>query len=307
MSPETQAPRPDGPGPLRLPPGIRLSGIGDEAGAPLATQIAALTALGWDTVELRTVDGTALADLDEAAFERTAAELAAAGLGVTCVDSRIANWARPITGDFELDLRELEILATRCARLGTDRIRVMSYPNDGLPQDRWRAEVLARMTELAARAEDAGLVLLHENCAGWAGTRADRMLELLDRVASPALKLLYDVGNGVAYGYDAYDLLPEIAPHIAHVHIKDATGTAEDVRYTLPGHGVCRVSDALRLLLDHGYTGVWSIEPHINVRPHESIALSGDEVLGAFIAYGQELERLADRLATAAEGREVAV
>lgn len=298
---------PDGPAARRLPAGIRLSGIGDEAGASLTTQITALTTLGWDTVELRTVDGTAVADLGEAEFERTVRRLADAGLGVSCVDSRIANWARPVTGDFADDLRELEVLATRCARLGTDRVRVMSYPNDGLPEDRWRAEVLARMTELTARAEDAGLVLLHENCAGWAGTRADRMLELLDHVGSPALRLLFDTGNGVAYGYQAYDLLPDIAPHIAHVHIKDAVGTPDDVRYTLPGHGGCRVPDALRLLLDQGYTGVWSIEPHINVRPHESIAPAGEGVLGAFLDYGRELERLAARLAAGAGAREVAV
>ncbi|MBH5334933.1 sugar phosphate isomerase/epimerase [Streptomyces pactum] len=304
MSPEPTSPagRPDRPGSRRLPAGVRLAGIGDEAGAPLAAQITALTTLGWDTVELRSVDGVALADLGEVGFERMVRELAAAGLSVTCVDSRIANWARPVTGDFADDLRELEILAARCARLGTNRVRVMSYPNDGLPEARWRVEVLARMTELTARAEDAGLVLLHENCAGWAGTRADRMLELLGHVDSPALRLLFDIGNGVAYGYQAADLLPDIAPYIAHVHVKDAVGTPDDVRYTLPGRGDCRVAEVLSRLLDHGYTGVWSIEPHLDVRPHEGVAADGDAVTAAFVAYGRELERLVAGLVPAADG-----
>ena len=281
----------------RKPAGIELCGIGDEAGASLDDQLAAVTRLGWETIELRTVDGVALADLSEERFSHTVRRLIEAGLRVGCVDSRIANWGRPITGDFEDDLAELHVLAERCARLGTDRVRVMSYPNDGLDEEKWRAETLARMSELAARAEDAGVTLLHENCAGWAGTRADRMRELIHEVDSPALQLLFDVGNGVAYGYQAYELLPEIVPFVTHVHIKDAVGTADDTRYTLPGHGDCRVRDALRYLLDHGYTGLLSIEPHINVRPHESFARSGAETLEAFVEYGRELERLVGEFA----------
>ncbi|MCZ7414542.1 MULTISPECIES: sugar phosphate isomerase/epimerase family protein [unclassified Streptomyces] len=269
-----------------------LSGIGDEAGASLDEQLSALTTLGWSGIELRSVDGTALADLDDAAFGRLTERLAAAGLGVTCVDSRIANWARPISGDFEEDLRELRILADRCERLGTRNVRVMSYPNDGWSEERWRDAVLDRMGKLTAHAEDAGLVLLHENCAGWAGSSAERMLGLLEAVDSPALKLLFDTGNGVAYDYEAYDLLPSIAPHVAHVHIKDAVGTRDDVRYTLPGDGRCRVADAVRYLTESGYRGVWSIEPHINVRPHESLATSGEDGVAAFVGYGRALEAL---------------
>ncbi|MFD4998136.1 sugar phosphate isomerase/epimerase family protein [Streptomyces buecherae] len=280
-----------------LPPGIALCGIGDEAGASLDEQVSALTTLGWGHIELRNVDGTAVADLDEAAFERLVDRLAAADLAVTCVDSRIANWGRPITADFDADLRELDALGERCHRLGTRYVRVMSYPNDGLSEADWRQEVLTRMGKLAARAEEAGLVLLHENCAGWAGTEAARMRELLTEVDSPALRLLFDVGNGVAYDYEAYDLLPTIAPYVEHVHIKDAVGTPEDASYLLPGDGRCRVEDSLRYLLDQGYTGVWSIEPHINVRPHESLATEGKDGVDAFVEYGRALERMVARLA----------
>ncbi|MGW1975500.1 sugar phosphate isomerase/epimerase family protein [Streptomyces sp. NPDC001889] len=281
------------------PPAFPLCGIGDEAGEALDTQLSALTELRWNLIELRNVDGTALADLDEDAFDRLTGRLAGAGLGVACVDSRIANWARPVDSDFAQDLRELEILAERCARLGTPYIRIMSYPNDGRPEPRWRAEVHARIRELTARAESAGVVLLHENCAGWAASDPARMLGLLDHVDSPALKLLFDTGNGVAHGYETYDLLPEIAPHVAHVHIKDAVGDPSDVHYVLPGEGRCRVGDALRLLIGHGYRGAWSIEPHINVRPHESLAAAGTDGVSTFVAYGRALEKLLDDAAAA--------
>jgi sugar phosphate isomerase/epimerase len=280
------------------PSAFALCGIGDEAGSALSDQVAALTRLGWDLIELRNVDSVALADLDDDSFDAVGRQLDAAGLRVACVDSRIANWGRSITSDFADDLRELDVLAERCARLGTGLVRVMSYPNDGLDERSWRDEVYARMRELAVRAEDAGLTLVHENCAGWAGRDADRMLDLLARVDNPALKLLFDTGNGVAYSYESYPLLRDIVPHVAHVHIKDAVGDAGDARYVLPGEGACRVADCVSLLLEHGYHGVYSIEPHINVRPHESLAAVGDDCVDTFVTYGRALENLLAGLST---------
>lgn len=252
-------------------PTIRWAGIGDEAGFSLADQVGALNELGWTSIELRTVDGLAVADLDDQAFGRLTEDLGAQGFEVACVASSIANWSRPISGDFFDDLRELEVLGRRCPALGTRYVRVMSYPNAGLSEHEWGRQVVERMRRLAGRAEDAGLVLVHENCSGWAGTRAERMLALLDRVNSPALRLLFDTGNGIAHGYDAYEMLTHIVEHVTHVHVKDATGDAPEPVYTVAGLGRARVADCLRLLVDKGYTGSWSIEPHIAVQPHASV------------------------------------
>lgn len=253
-------------------PGVRFAVVGDEAGADLDSQLAALTRLGWDLIELRNVDGRALADLSPAAFDRLVDRLAAAGLRTVCVDSRIANWARPVTGPLAVDVAELDVLAERCARLGTRYVRVMSYPNDGRPDELWGREVIRRLTLLTARAERAGLVLLHENCSGWAGRDAERVLRLLAEVDSPALGLVFDTGNGIEYGYDAYDLLAEllaaVPERVLHVQVKDAAGTADRPDYCYPGQGRCRVAQCLRLLLATGYRGVLSAEPHMLVRPH---------------------------------------
>ncbi|MFI6083903.1 sugar phosphate isomerase/epimerase family protein [Streptomyces sp. NPDC051217] len=276
--------------------GIRLSGIGDEAAPGLDRQIEAVRRLGWDSVELRSVDGVPLADLDDAAFDRVAGRIADAGLGVSCVDSRIGNWARTVVSPFADDLTELDRLAGRCDRLGTRLVRIMSYPNAGLPEGDWEREVLDRVRRLAARAEDAGLVLVHENCAGWAATDPARMLRLLEAAEGPALRLLFDVGNGIAYGYEAYDLLAHIAPYVAHVHVKDGTGDTGAQFYSLPGDGDCRVVDSLRLLYGHGYSGAVSIEPHINIRPHEGWSDPSGDYVDEFVAYGQRLERLVREL-----------
>ena len=279
-------------------PPVRLAVIGDEAGPDLDSQLTALARLGWDLIELRTVDGRALADLSPAAFGRLVDRLAAAGVGTVCVDSRIANWARPVTGPLDLDIAELDVLAERCAALGTRYVRVMSYPNDGLPDDAWGREAVRRLRLLTARAERAGLVLLHENCSGWAGRDAMRMLRLLAEVDSPALGLVFDTGNGVEHGYDAYDLLAEllaaVPERVLHVQVKDAAGTADRPDYCYPGQGRCRVADCLRLLFDSGYRGVLSVEPHLLVRPHaqnDHVELAGDGV-EMVVEYGRRLAAL---------------
>lgn len=282
---------------------VRLAGITDEAGPDLDTQIEVTGRLGWDAVELRNVDGQAVADLSEAAFGTVVERLGEAGLGTVCVDSRIANWARPVTGPFELDLAELDVLAERCPALGTRYVRVMSYPNDGLDDADWGREVVRRMRLLTARAERAGLVLLHENCAGWAGSHAARALRLLAEVDSPALGLVFDTGNGLEYGYDAADMLAALldaAPdRILHVQVKDADGTADDPIYRYPGAGAQKVEKQLRMLAGAGYRGAVSIEPHMVVRPHQAGPATQWEPgrVGAdvFVEYGRRIGQLVAR------------
>ncbi|MFL6136352.1 MAG: M20/M25/M40 family metallo-hydrolase [Frankiaceae bacterium] len=290
--------------PVGAPPGIAYAGITDEAAASIEGQLAAIRLLGWNALELRTVDGVAVADLGDRAFATVAGAIAAAGCRVTCIDSRIGGWARPVSAPLDDDLHELARLAPRAAALGTRYVRVMSWPNDGLDDGAWRRLAVERMRRLAGLAERSGVVLLHENCSGWAATRADRMLDLLDAVGSDALRLLLDTGNGVAHGYSAHDLLREVIDHVAHVHVKDATGPAGAPVYTYPGHGSSRVGDCLRFLLDHGYRGAWSIEPHLLVRPHEGTLDPGADGVPSFVRYGRELERLAGGLRAARPPRQ---
>jgi sugar phosphate isomerase/epimerase len=280
---------------VRCDPGRRpvdlCAGIGDEAAEDLTGQIAVVRALGWHRIELRNVGGTALADLGRAAVEDLADELHRAGLHVVCLDSRIGNWARPVTDPFEKDLAELETLLAQCALLNCPFVRVMSYPDGGLPPGQWSARVIDRLTRLARRAEHAGVTLLHENCAGWAGEDSARMLRLVEEVDSPALRLLFDTGNGVPHGYDAYRVLERVLPHVAHVHVKDARRTAQGVRYVLPGEGEARVTDCLELLLRSGYRGAFSLEPHLAVQPHTGLRSYGDAA-ARFLGAGRRLGHL---------------
>ncbi|MFJ9556651.1 sugar phosphate isomerase/epimerase family protein [Nocardiopsis sp. NPDC101807] len=277
----------------------RLAGIGDEAAPGLPGQIAAVRALGWNLLELRTLDGVPVAETDDAAFARAAERIRAAGVEVVAVAAKIGDWSRPATGDFAVDLAELDVLARRCAALGTRTVRIMSFPSGGLAEPEWGRVVRTRMRVLADRAEDAGLVLAHENCAGWAGEDAARVLDLLAHVDSPALRVLFDTGNGVAHGYDAAAMLRPLVEYVAHVHVKDAVDApGGDTAYVLPGRGRAGVEECLRILADHGYRGALSIEPHLHLRPHLRGG-GGDPGRGdaaGFVEYGRVLEETVRRV-----------
>lgn len=247
----------------------RLCGIGDEGAPALADQLRIHADLGWTALELRTVDGRWLHELDDGEAEAVATEIAAAGLAVPVVDTPIGGWSTTVAGDFEAELRLLDRYAVRAAALGCRRLRVMSYPRGAMEADRWRRQALWRMAELARRAADHGVTLLHENCHGWASQSAAATLEMLEHVDHPALRLVFDTGNGLAYGYDAVPFLRQVSSYVDHVHVKDGVpGVGEDAEFGLPGDGEAGLVECLHLLRDAGYAGWYSLEPHVLHSPH---------------------------------------
>lgn len=273
----------------------RLGGIGDEAAAEAGGQIDVLHSLGWNGIELRTVDGVAIADLDEGAFDALATAIRTAELDVICIDSRIGSWARSADTPFSVDLAELDRLVGRCHVLGTSHIRIMSYPGEGLSQHAWRRRAVDRIRRLAERAWKDGIVLLHENCTGWAADSAERAMWLLEAVNHPGLGLLFDTGNGVADGYEAADLLSEIAPRVEHVHVKDGAPGPEGPIWTNPGDGRAGVAECLSVLAEHGYTGWLSLEPHLAIQPHRGDVRASEGAAARFVEAARSLERLLAR------------
>ena len=282
---------------------IRLTGFADEAGSDLADQIRAHRELGWDTIEMRMVGDVNFTNLDDGAYAKVKEGLAAAGIGVSCFGSAIANWARPITGEFARDLDDLKRAAPRMRELGTKLIRIMSYPNDDknpLGKADWLKETLRRVKELAAIAEGEGVVLAHENCSGYGGQGPAEMLELFEAVNSPAFKMAFDTGNQTAHhGYDNPDLAWEyygaVRPHIAHVHVKDNNpGDDGKAVHCMPGEGKAQVRKIVADLVKTGYDGFVSIEPHIKSQVH--LAQQAGKDTGAFEMYVEYGRRMASIL-----------
>jgi len=283
-----------------------FAGFADEAAPDLATQIEVHKRRGWKHLEVRLVDGTNFSETDDAAFEAAARMLEAEEMGVICFGSAIANWARPVTHPFERDVGDLRRSIPRMRRFGTKFIRVMSYPNDPvspLSEKDWRAEVFHRMKELAAIAEGEGVVLVLENCDGWGSKSPENLVALVEGIASPAFKIVFDTGNSVSHGGTGEETLRfyrAAKPHIVHFHIKDCR-KGEDGKpvHVYPGEGESRVEEIVADLLASGYRGAFSIEPHMASQVRTGRGFSANmDAWGVYEEYMKRTEAMFARLSS---------
>jgi len=278
------------------------TGIADEAGRSIETQIRAHKELGWSHVELRLVDGKNVAgELPAAEFDHVCRMLEKEEVSVTGFASRIANWSRHITGDFALDVDDLKESIPRMKRLGVQPMRVMSWLGDGVSLGEWRKETIRRMRELAGIAEDGGVVLCHENCTGWGGLSVENMIELRNEVDSPAFVLLYDIGNTLSHGIEPQAFFEGIRGEFAYVHVKDVKrnpdgGASDEYRYC--GEGDAMVKPILRqIIIEDRYDGVVSIEPHVAAVVHKAGGTASDEEMyNSYVKYGRMLNAMLDEI-----------
>lgn len=303
---------------------IQFTGITDEAGNPLATQISATKELGWKHLEMRNVEIHGFAngnvhDVPEAAFEKVVAEIAEAGLSVIAFGSSIGNWASQITDPFEITLERVGRAIPRMQRLGSQYVRVMSYAvlKDSSGKDladQMEAERFRRLREIKARFDDAGLTPVHENCMNYGGMSISHALKTLEAV--PGLRWVFDTCNPIfnedrdnpGHQQDSWAFYQAVKPAISHIHIKDGIYDAvkKDCNYTLPGQGQGDVARIINDAIDSGYSGFLSIEPHTSVVFHSTgAATTGDPgarsagQYSSYVEYGRALEKLVASLPSA--------
>lgn len=275
-----------------------FSGIADEAGRNLDTQIRAHLELGWHHIEIRNVGGIQFTEVSDGEFEEIAAQLQQSGLQVSCFASAIANWSRHIDGDFSVDVQDLERCIPRMQTLNCPFIRVMSWPNQGegpLGADAWKQESIRRMRELARRAEEGGVTLVLENCDGWAAESARHMIDYLHAVGSDALKVVFDTGNAPGHGLHSLDFYTQVKPYIAYVHIKDAYVDSDGrTHFTWPNEGCGYVRQIVTDLLRSGYDGGLSIEPHLKAQVHLGSRVEDRDqaAYDTYVEYGRRLATL---------------
>jgi|TARA_B110000467_G_scaffold149713_1_gene156578 sugar phosphate isomerase/epimerase len=278
---------------------FRFTGFADEAERTLDGQISTLQEVGWNAIELRLIDGKNVCDLSDDEWKRTWERLQSESISIAGFGGQIANWARPISSDFQVDLDELKRVAPRMRETGTKFLRIMSYPNpdpNALSRADWKAETVRRLKELARIAGDEGVILGHENCNGY-GETATGYLELVEAVDHPALQLIFDTGNNSLHDNDieaTWDYYQRCREQIAHVHIKCAKPGENGVDYV-----TCHVDEdpvQKRILEDlsaTGYDGWLSIEPHLKAAIHagQDIDESG-EGRRVWVDFAQRLERM---------------
>lgn len=292
-----------------------LTGFADEAGADLDVQIQATRELGWKYIESRKIGTNMLGTMSDAEFEEAYAKLAAAGIGINCYGSAVANWACDPRKeeDFQKSVDEVKTAIPRMHKLGTKLLRGMSFCmiKDGDPEAPELEEMIFRkvryLVELCA---DAGIVYGHENCMNYGGYSHVHTLKLLDWVNHDNLKLIYDTGNPT-FNYrrlgtppyplqSSWEFYRNVREHIIYVHIKDGLALPREdgerpmPEYTYAGDGAGDVRAIVRDLLRTGYDGGFSIEPHLGCVFHEGDASASEAGIRYqnYVNYGRRFEQL---------------
>jgi sugar phosphate isomerase/epimerase len=214
-------------------------------------------------VELRSAWDVNILDLKPEQLTAMKETLASHGLEVSSIGSPIGKIF--IDEPFPPHLERMRHAAEVAHFFDAPYIRIFSFflRPDANPADH-REEVIERMRALARVAEDADVILLHENEKEIYGDVPSRCLDIVRSVGSPHLRLAWDPANFVQVGVrphtDGYDML---RPHIEYVQIKDAR--AADGTVVTAGNGDGEVARTIRALHHDGFDGFFSLEPHLSL------------------------------------------
>jgi sugar phosphate isomerase/epimerase len=238
-----------------------LSGFADEISPDLTEQCEVASGLGLKYIEVRSAWDVNILDLSADQLATMKKTLSAYGMRVSSIGSPIGKIF--IDEDFGPHLERMRHAAEVAHELDAPYIRIFSFfIRPGEDPAGHRAEVIDRMRALVRVAEEADLILLHENEKEIYGDVPARCLDLIRSVGSPYLKLAWDPANFVQVGVRPYsDGYPKLRPHLEYVQIKDAL--AADGTVVPAGRGDGEVAETIRALRHDGFDGFFSLEPHL--------------------------------------------
>jgi sugar phosphate isomerase/epimerase len=165
-----------------------------------------------------------------------------------------------------------------------------------VPGEEWRDEAIRRYQAMAEIAAAGDVVLLHENCTGWGALGPEQAREFFERVNHSNVRMLFDIGNTVAFGHDPWVFYQSVRPFIEYVHIKDCRfhpEREESSDFTFPDGGDARVRDIILDLLRTGYRAGGAIEPHVASIVHLGPStVSPEKRFELYLNYGTQVEKL---------------
>ena len=260
---------------------IKLSAFADEISKDLTEQMDVLEEGGIKYIELRAVWGTNVLKLTDDEVATIKEEIRKRGFKISAIGSPLGKIM--ITDDFNAHLKDVERAIQVAKELEAPYVRVFSFfiPEHEDPA-LYRSEVMARMKAMVQMAEDAGVVLLHENEKKIYGDITERCVDLLRTIDSKFFRATFDPANFLQCGVKVYeDAYPKLEDYIEYMHIKDYS--IEKKYVTVAGEGDGDFKEILSALKSRNYKGFMSLEPHLS---HA----------GGFSGFsGPELFRLASR------------
>jgi 3-dehydroshikimate dehydratase len=238
---------------------LKLAGFADEISPDLGLQIEVFKKLGITHFELRGVAGKNVLDFDAAINMEIKSRLSDNGLAVACIGSPIGKVK--IDEPFQPHMDRFKIAVDSAHFFSAPLIRVFSYyPPEGGDINSHRDEVIRRFHAKVDYLSGSDLILVHENERHIFGEGGKNCLDLMKTINSPVLRTAFDFANFVQAGENPLDNWPLLKSYTAHIHIKDSK---KDGKVVPAGEGDGHLAEILKDAVGSGYSGFFSLEPHL--------------------------------------------
>jgi 3-dehydroshikimate dehydratase len=236
-----------------------LSGFADEIDADPTAQIDTLSRTGVRHLELRGINGKGVLDLDNNEIGQLHDALGQAGIGVSSIGSPIGKVQ--IRSDLEAHFERFCTALERADQFDASFVRIFSFYHRDETAESCRDLVIEQLTRMAAAAEAADRVLLHENEKDIYGDTPQRCADLIESVASPYLRAAFDPANFIQCGVDTRQAWEKLRKHTVYFHVKDAL--AASGRVVPAGVGDADWPWLLEQAAAADFEGFFSLEPHL--------------------------------------------
>lgn len=263
---------------------IKVSVIADEIGDDFEESLDIARRHGLRHVELRSLWGVNISKVSNEDVERAKQALAARGMraigiagpvykihlgdqGTGAVgDTHRADATGTVEEHLDILRRTIEIAKA----FDTDIVRTFAFWRNGAPTPDIYDEIERHLRKAVAVAQAEGVRLALENeHACFIGTAAES-IEILRRIPSKSLGLIWDPGNAANL-----DPIPDVFPvgyeaikeqvgfdRLIHVHLKDVSLDGGKPRFTAFGKGEIDFRGQIEALVEDGYDGAMAMETH---------------------------------------------
>lgn len=238
----------------------QISCFADEIAVSLDRQIAVLQDLDIRWIELRSSDGISVADFTPEYARQVKEKLDKAGIRVSAIGSPLGKIG--IDEDFVSHMKTFDKITHLANVFETPYIRIFSfYLPEGRKPESCREQVMRRIEQMVKEATRCRVILLHENEKQIYGDNAARCQDLMNHFAGENFRCTFDFANFIECDQDTMEAYSLLKPYIEYVHIKDALHETKEI--VPAGKGDGQLSAILPLLEESGYTGFFSLEPHL--------------------------------------------
>lgn len=237
-----------------------LSAFADEAASSLEGQIKALKDNGIYHIEPRNIDGRGILDYSDGELSEIKKALDDAGIKVNSLGSPIGKYNIEDDNKPHFELFKKALSAAEI--LGTENIRMFSFFIPEGEREKYKGEVITRLSEMCAEAKRRGIKLCHENEAKIYGEAPENVKELLE--ALPELYAIFDPANYRMAGCDVISGIEASFINFKYMHVKDAIYKEQMI--VPAGEGEGKIAEIINLIDEKTDGDVYlTLEPHLHI------------------------------------------